>query len=261
VGQKGKDCGGIRALNYTKLIAVSTALLVSGITIISFVLSYNALLQVAADYGVTPRLSFLWPLLVDLSLVVFSLATVRAYLQNEGSWKQWALVGIYTAMTIGFNVLHASSGLMSQIVAAIPPISLFFSFELLMSQLKISVHKQGIIQNIEQLQLENNKQLQVIESHNNDIVRLDDILNTKQEQLTAIKANIKEAKSSQKNLGTSQETLQNGRQKKIAKRRQKVLALLQDGRTEQEILQEVNIKDLRTLRNDIKHLNGQTIAN
>ncbi len=250
--------GGIGTL--IKTISWVTAGLVFSITAISFVLSYNALLQVATDYGVDSRLSYIWPLLVDLSLVVFSLATVRAYLQSESSWKQWGLVGIYTLMTIGFNILHANSNLMSQVVAAIPPISLFFSFELLMSQLKISVHKQGITLNIKQLRLQTAEQLQVVEQYNSNIAKLDETLKYKRDQLAGIKTDIKEAKSNNGNLGTSQEVLQNGRQKKIAKRRQKVSALLQEGKTEQEVLQQVGIKDLRTLRNDIKHLNGNVVA-
>jgi 5-methylcytosine-specific restriction endonuclease McrA len=153
VGQKGKDCGGIGTLNYTKLIAVSTALLVLGIAIVSFTLSYNVLQKVAEENGVSPGLSYLWPLLVDASLVIFSLAVVHTYLQSESPVKQWALVGVYTLGTIAFNIAHADASTMARIVAAIPPISLFFSFEMLMRQLRLSIQKHEISCKIEEMEI------------------------------------------------------------------------------------------------------------
>lgn len=145
-----------------KVISVVTACLVFLLALGSFALSYNALQDMAIRNGITGRLSYIWPLLIDASLIVFSLAVVNAHLQSESTFKQWCLVGVYTIGTVTFNVLHAPANLQSQVVAAIAPISLFFSFELLMSQLKNSVQKYGLTLNVNQLtELLNTRQSEV----------------------------------------------------------------------------------------------------
>lgn len=135
-----------------KLISFATAFLVFLVAVGSFALSYNALRQVAIDNGIQGNLSYVWPLLIDFSLIVFSLAVVNAYLHSQDTKKQWALVGVYTISTIGFNVAHAPANLQAQIVASIAPVSLFFSFEILMTQLKDSVKRQMIVKSIKDLQ-------------------------------------------------------------------------------------------------------------
>jgi len=135
-----------------KAISLTTAGLVFLVALGSFALSYNALRDMAIRNGIEGTLSYVWPLLIDLALIVFSLSVVNSYLQSETTKKQWALVGVYTVATIGFNVAHAPSSFQAQIVAAIAPISLFFSFELLMSQLGNSVKRSSLVQSIEQLE-------------------------------------------------------------------------------------------------------------
>jgi hypothetical protein len=78
-------------------------------------------------------------LLIDASLIVFSLAVVNAHLHTESTARQWALVALYTVATIAFNILHAPPTPLARVVAVIAPLSLFFSFETLMRMLKNSV--------------------------------------------------------------------------------------------------------------------------
>lgn len=133
----------------TKLITILTAILVGIVALMAFTLSYYTLQEVALANGIPQLLSYIWPLLIDFSLVVFSLTVVTANLQNETTWKQWVLVGVYTIATIFFNTLHAWPTLLPLLVSKIlvtcvPPLSLFFSFELLMNQLKNSVTRKVI---------------------------------------------------------------------------------------------------------------------
>lgn len=128
-------------MNLNKTIAWVTSALVLVVAIISFILSYHALREMAFANGLTGHLSYLWPLLVDLSMIVFSLCVVTAHLYSETVWKQWLLVGLYTITTCGFNWLHAPDTWIAHTVAIVPPVSLFFSFELLMSQLKNGVKR------------------------------------------------------------------------------------------------------------------------
>lgn len=135
----------------TRIINYSTAALVFLLAAGAFVLSYSNLWDTALSYGLPPRLAWIWPLLVDFALVVFSLAVVRASLHNERTWWPWALVGLYTIGTVGFNVYHAPDNLAAQVVAVVAPVSLFLSFETLMSMLKSGVRRNSLVQSISQI--------------------------------------------------------------------------------------------------------------
>lgn len=133
-------------MNLNKTIAWVTSALVLVVAIISFALSYHALQGVASVNGLNGWLSFIWPLLVDFSLVVFSLCVVSAHLYSETTWKQWVLVSISTGLTVFYNALYAYPEMILPLaqrllIIGLPPVMLFFSFELLMSQLKSSVKR------------------------------------------------------------------------------------------------------------------------
>jgi len=101
-------------MNLNKTIAIITSALVLVIALISFVLSYHALQGVASINGLDNWwLSHLWPLLVDFSLITFSLSVVTAHLHNESTWKQWVLTIISTGLTIFYNALYSSMIVMS----------------------------------------------------------------------------------------------------------------------------------------------------
>ena len=128
----------------TKYIAPVTSVLVLIIAAMSFVLSYHALQTLSAANGMPYYLSLIWPLLIDFSLVVFSLCVVTAHLHGDSTWRQWGLIIGCTFCTIAYNYLHAPNTLIAQSIAVVPPIMLFFSFELLMMQLKNSIKRQSV---------------------------------------------------------------------------------------------------------------------
>jgi hypothetical protein len=134
-----------------KFISYATAFLVLLLGIGSFILSYNALQGVALENGLSQNLSYVWPLLVDFALIVFSLAVVQSNLNNEPAGWRWAMVGLYTVATVAFNVYHAPANLAAQIVAVVAPVSLFLSFETLMSMLKKSVSKKALVLSLAQI--------------------------------------------------------------------------------------------------------------
>jgi Trp operon repressor len=140
-------------MNLTKLIAWLTALLVFLVALGSFILSYNALYQVALSNGI--QLAYIWPLLVDFPLVVFSLCAIVAYLHSESTWQLWSMVAGYVIATMLFNIIHAYPQLLLPlttriIVTCVPPLSLLLSFEVLMMQLKNSVTRNHKVQNLTQ---------------------------------------------------------------------------------------------------------------
>src|SRR3990172_12201226 len=108
----------------TTFITRLTASLVAIITMMSFAISYHALQGMALTNGIPVLLSYVWPLLIDFSLVVFSLCVVTAHLHSESTWRQWLLVGLATTLTCTYNYLHAPNNLIAQSIAIVPPVML-----------------------------------------------------------------------------------------------------------------------------------------
>ena len=244
----------------TKVISILTAALVFLLAIGAFSLSYNALRGMAADNGITGWQSYIWPLLIDFALIVFSLAVVRASLQGEGTVYGWALVGLYTAATITFNVLHAPGNLTARVIAAVAPVSLFLSFELLMGQLKTEVKRHNLTTTLTDL-------AQQIDLAQNNLAKTEKQIVSKEGRLAELKAQIQEAANGQfagrkqfipgdmTALAKANQT----RQAKIAARRETVLTLLEANLSNQEIADKLNVS-LSTIKNDRKALNGRVTA-
>lgn len=136
------------------VISFVTGLLILLIAIGSFALSYSNLHQTALTHNVPGGLAWIWPLLIDFALIVFSLAVVQSNLNNEPAYRRWLMVALYTMATIAFNVYHAPANLAAQIVAVVAPVTLFLSFETLMAMLKNGVIKRGLVASVSQLKKE-----------------------------------------------------------------------------------------------------------
>jgi len=120
-----------------RFISAATAFLVAMLALGALALSYDALRAVAGANGIEGWKSLVWPLLIDASLVVFSLAVVRNSLRGESTRWPWFLVGLYTLATVVFNLLHSPGNLTAYAAAIVAPVSLFLSFETLMGSIKI----------------------------------------------------------------------------------------------------------------------------
>jgi hypothetical protein len=90
----------------------------------------------AIQIGVAPTIAWLYPAIIDGAIVIFSLSVLRANLNGERTVYPWALVTVFTILSILLNIIHAEKLLLAQFLAAIPPVALFLSFELLLAQLK-----------------------------------------------------------------------------------------------------------------------------
>lgn len=141
----------------TKIINILSFVLVFALAIGAFRLSYSSLRATALSYGIPQELTWIWPLLVDFALIVFSLSVVRASLKGERVAWPWCLVALYTAGTLAFNVIHAPDNLTAQVVAVVAPVSLFLSFETLMAMLKAEVNRNSLVLSIAQIEAEAKK--------------------------------------------------------------------------------------------------------
>jgi hypothetical protein len=122
-------------------IGRTTALLVGLLAIAAFALSFEALRDLAIVSGAipNPKRAWLFPVLLDGGVVVFSLAALRASL--TGGDRKWfmTLVVMVTLLSVAFNVAHATRGILSAIMAGMPPLLLFLAFESLMRQVQDSL--------------------------------------------------------------------------------------------------------------------------
>jgi hypothetical protein len=223
-----------------RLISYSSILLVFLLAAGAFVLSYAALWETALSYGLPPRLAWIWPLLVDFALVVFSLAVVRASLYGERTLWPWLMVALYTAATVAFNILHAPDNLASRVIAVVAPISLFLSFETLMGMLKGEV-KRG------QQQRPNNHQPKLAAQWQTELERLSQRLEALNGQLQQKQERLAELESPLA-LDDDQTGLNS-----IQARRERVSALAGQGLSQLSIANRLGVS-LSTVKRDLAAL-------
>jgi Protein of unknown function (DUF2637) len=100
----------------------------------AFTLSYDALHQLALDSRVRPALAWLWPVVIDGTIVVALLTVLAAKRAAARVGYPWALAGLFSAASVAFNVAHAPDRPVARLVFAMAPIALVLTTHLLMQQ-------------------------------------------------------------------------------------------------------------------------------
>jgi hypothetical protein len=100
----------------------------------AFTLSYDALHQLALDSHVRPELAWLWPVVIDGTIVVALLTVLAAKRANARAAYPWALAGLFSAASVAFNIAHAPDRPVAQLVFAMAPVALVLTTHLLMQQ-------------------------------------------------------------------------------------------------------------------------------
>jgi hypothetical protein len=100
----------------------------------AFTLSYDALHQLALDSRVRPTLAWLWPVVIDGTIVVALLTVLAANRAATRAAYSWALAGLFSAASVAFNIAHAPDRPVAQLVFAMAPIALVLTTHLLMQQ-------------------------------------------------------------------------------------------------------------------------------
>lgn len=109
---------------------------VTGLAVAGFAMSYGALHALARDSGVPATLAWLWPLVVDGFIVVASLSVLHAVLELRPAAYPWALLLLFSAVSVAGNVAHGAPTPVGRLVAAVPPVALVLAFDLLMRQVR-----------------------------------------------------------------------------------------------------------------------------
>jgi Protein of unknown function (DUF2637) len=69
----------------------------------AFTLSYDALHQLALDSRVRPALAWLWPVVIDGTIVVALLTVLAAKRAATRAVYRWALAGLFSPASVAFN--------------------------------------------------------------------------------------------------------------------------------------------------------------
>ena len=134
------------------LLFILTASIVLFLFASAFVLSYDALYNLAVDNGITKRLAFLWPLGLDAFMAAASLAVIWSSINQERVIRFRLLVGGAVLASIIGNILHADGSIVGQAIAALPPIVAFLSFEMLMVMVRHETERAGLRSALDGLQ-------------------------------------------------------------------------------------------------------------
>jgi len=108
-------------------VAITMSLIALG----SFSLSFTALYELATGNGIPRPLGWIWPLIVDLSMVIYTAAILVAQLQRRGARLPIGLTIFYAIVTVTGNILHAPPTPLGWFVASLPPLSLILGTEML----------------------------------------------------------------------------------------------------------------------------------
>jgi hypothetical protein len=100
----------------------------------AFTLSYDALHQLALDSRVRPALAWLWPVVIDGTIVVALLTALAAKRAAARASYPWTLAGLFSLASVAFNIAHAPDRPVAQLVFAMAPVALVLTTHLLMQQ-------------------------------------------------------------------------------------------------------------------------------
>lgn len=135
-----------------QLIAWLTGLLTLLLALFSFILSFQALQDLAGQHGLA--IPALFPLIVEAAVIIFSLNALYRSLAGESARMQWGLIIGSSTLAGIFNIAHAEANFLSRAMAAMPSLFLLLSFETFLGQVKHAVKRSNVIQSIVQLERE-----------------------------------------------------------------------------------------------------------
>ncbi len=118
-------------------LAIGAALVTIALTSVAFWLSYAALHDLAVGHHLAGDRAWAWPATLDSFVGVGELLVLRASLMRRVDWFAVTLTALGSIGSIALNVVSVGArvDLVTQIVAAVPPVAALLAFTALMRQL------------------------------------------------------------------------------------------------------------------------------
>jgi cell division protein FtsB len=197
------------------------------VVIIPFIVSYGALKDLAAANGV--NYPFMYPLMIDLSLIIFNLIALRSSLHGERNLYAWTLVVIATFISVVLNIVHAQYGILPMFMAALPPLFILAAFHLVVLRIEHTAKRHQVVNTLshmvkrikevraehEQLNRQNETLRQEAKTHHEQLAALreqlvqsnDELSRLQNEQLTAVHEQVAQAQNELSRLHREQSAL------------------------------------------------------
>lgn len=141
-------------------VVLAVAVIAAG----SFALSFRALHELAQANGQPSDLAWIWPVIVDISLVVYTAAVMVAQLLRTGAKLPIFLTVVYAGVTVTGNILHAPPTPVGWFVAALPPVSLILGTEMLRSMAGHQIKRKGALATLADLVTQGREARQELDS-------------------------------------------------------------------------------------------------
>lgn len=138
---------------FARAISIVSGILVMALAVASFSLSFHAIRDLASQHGFKTN-PWLMPLILDGSIIVFSLAAMRAQLFGQKARYEMLLVLAATFASVVFNIAHAPADALARLLAIVPPLCLFLAFEVLARQIRSEVERTSALAGVEELSVE-----------------------------------------------------------------------------------------------------------
>lgn len=115
-------------------IARATVLGVIIIAVSAFALSFDALQQLALQHGVSPKLAWMFPVSLDLAILVYSLASILRRWQGLCAKMEISFVIVSTVISVVLNTCSSSDNVtlnmvLNFVVHALPPLFMAAAIE------------------------------------------------------------------------------------------------------------------------------------
>ncbi len=237
-----------------KWMTISVIILVTLIGAGGFILSYGALLAIGIQNGMPGDWrGFIWPLLTDMGLVVFTLALLTAQVTRQKvGW--WVIgVGGMSLASMAFNVSHANliddptyRTALTVVVNVWPPLMLVLTTEALRHLLKTVIDRAGMV--VTMTELGNQK---------SDLERQRETL---ERQKTALQNEVAKLRQAQTELASRPDdahTIADERERQTRERREKILEAVKAGTKSVSKLATLVDASETTIRRDLQSLNGK----
>lgn len=123
-----------------KKIRFSAIAMMFVVAVSAVILSFDGLRTLAVENRISPNLAFLFPIIIDGTITMSSLAILRMNLEGLRATFGWCVMFFGVGLSIAGNAAAVrDAGLIAMLVHSLPPILLAISLELMLSLIRANI--------------------------------------------------------------------------------------------------------------------------